>query len=360
MPQEICLNPERLFPTPFILSDRGILRAIEQGKIKLKNPLIGNQIQPASLDVRIGKVLLYDQESRAKASEELTGLTFSEILNYEPSQKHAKVFPDQQDIPIDLPSRSFSEIYLHDHLDSIYPVSIDLRSSRGRLELQMQNFNGEYISLWNKNPNTVRLYGRSRFAQLFFHTLEDIDGHIVVNSTEAEDIGKKIGLKTYGPYVVFNLGEHAYKSKKVGLIDTKIKNNPEDTHTELIINDSLNANVEETLIAQLSPRIDLPPDIGIQILHELPYAHSAYAGFKPDTSTFLIERRCANAGWIDPGYCGNATAHIRHEKLPWEIKKGEPIALGVLFKFKEPVLRPYGHKELESNYQNSTGTISKS
>lgn len=348
-------GPEILFPTLNVLSDRGIKAAITNGDISL-NLRTEKQIQPASLDLSIGRVLVYDSEAMIKGARTQNKLTFLEALAHEPSQEFAKEYPNTEGMPIDLPAGCFAEIYFNEQLRSVHPTSIDLRSSRGRLSLQLKSLDHECAHIWNHNPNTIRLYGRTPFAQVFFHPIDKSDGHIVSDPKEAEAIAKQLQLKSFGPYVVFEIGDHAYRTRKTGLIDTK--STREDQY-ETLSTDKLEVGARETIIVQLQPRISLPADIGIKILHEIPYAHPS-GNFHPDVNLFFMESRSANAGWVDPGYQGNATAHIRPTKFERLLRKGDPVALGVLFKFNKPVERPYGSKDLGSHYQNSTGTVAKS
>ena len=75
---------------------------------------------------------------------------------------------------------------------------------------------------------------------------------------------------------------------------------------------------------------------------------------------YFLEDHCVHAGWVDPGYKGHVTGQPLRRKFPAIIQKGEALALGRIFKYTSPVKRPYGSKELNSHYQNSTGVGSRS
>jgi deoxycytidine triphosphate deaminase len=323
------MNVNASFPSPGILSDGGIRREIRNGNIRISE-FEDSQIQPSSLDLRIGKVKILSRDERE--------------------------FPDEQGIPIDLPSKSISEIYFHENIFTNFPKRLDLRSSRGRLGLEIIANNKDSILVVNNNPNTIRLYGRTPFAQMIFHSYIDIDGYVVNGQEEAERIGKALGIPTLGPYALFQLGEHAYRFKHVGTIDTK---KPCEDNYEKLSTANLKVPINETFVCQLAPRIDLPADIGIQVLHKIPFLQES-GHIKPNPAHFLVEGSVCNAGWVDPGYKGNITAHIRRLKLPGTYQKGDDLALGVFFKYYQPVERPYGHQDTNNHYSGSAGSTSRS
>lgn len=64
------------------------------------------------------------------------------------------------------------------------------------------------------------------------------------------------------------------------------------------------------------------------------------------------------AGYVDPGFRGNITlevVNLSHETI--QITPGEAIAQLVFEQMDQPVLKPYGHKGLNSHYQDSVGTV---
>ncbi len=343
----------RIFPYLGILSDRGIRNEIRNGNIKISD-FRDSQFQPSSLDLRIGKVHLFDEAYRIREAEIFANLSSEKRINYEPSENPSIVFEDIEDSPIDLPSKSFAQVFFHEKISSNFPTRIDLRSSRGRLGLEILSSDKESVSIFNHNPNKIRLYGRTPFAQMFFTPESNLYGELVDNQEEAQIIGKILRIPTLGPYALFSLGEHAFRFKHISAIDTK--NLREEDYEKLSTN-NLTIPVNETTICQLSPRIDLPSDIGIQILHQIPFVQNP-GHYHPDPSHLLMEGHVCNAGWVDPGYKGNLTAHIRRTKYPKDYKKGEPLALGVFFKYNKPVERPYG--SVGNHYYASDGTTARS
>ncbi|MEK6910632.1 MAG: hypothetical protein AABW82_02555 [Nanoarchaeota archaeon] len=343
----------RIFPYLGILSDRGIRREIRNGNIQISD-FKDSQLQPSSLDLRIGKVHLFDEAYRREEAERLSRLKPKDALAYQPSDNPSVVFEDIEDSQIDIPPRSFAQIFFHENIKSNFPTRIDLRSSRGRIGIEISSSDNESVSVFNHNPNIIRLYGRTPFAQMFFTPSNAIDGYVVHNIDEAERIGRALGIPTTGPYAVLSLGDHAFRFKHTGLTDTR---NLRDEDNEKLSTNNLTIPVNETTICQLSPRINLPNYLGIQILHNIPFVQNP-GHYHPYPSHLLMEGHVCNAGWVDPGYKGNLTAHIRRTKLPGEYKKGQHLALGVFFKYNEPVERPYG--SVGNHYQDSPGSPAKS
>jgi dCTP deaminase len=65
----------------------------------------------------------------------------------------------------------------------------------------------------------------------------------------------------------------------------------------------------------------------------------------------------ATAGYIDPGFSGQVTLELKNlgpDQLV--LDAGIPICQLVFLTVQGPVLRPYGHPELNSHYQHQTGT----
>src|SRR3989344_2643655 len=128
----VYLHPELIFPGRFILSDRGIRRAIKKGRIRVSN-FEDTQIQPASLDLRIGKTAVFDKEAMRQSGEEANSLDAWRRMEYEPSDKFAVKYPDRSNIKINVPSGAYVEFTPHERVESEHPMKFELRSSRGRL-----------------------------------------------------------------------------------------------------------------------------------------------------------------------------------------------------------------------------------
>ncbi len=348
-------------------SDRGIRKAIKEGIIKVDSDFSDEQIQPGSLDFCVGKVRVYDEESWEAGIQELSAFSkqnFSKILSFEPTTKYAKVFESKKGQEIIIGSKNFAEIFIKEEIipQKGLVLSADLRSSRGRLGLKIcnelieKNEEGFFVSLWNMNPNPIKIYSHLKFGQLFFHPSKpDINcGYAVTDPKESAKIAKKICMDEFsmlGSYLVFNTGDYIYRFKKnFGIIDTN-KKYGDELYEKEDTEKGVWTNPVESVITQLSPRLKLSYNIGVKIMHTIPFLQ----GFNAEYS----HANSVNAGWIDPGYEGNVTAHPNQWTKKRFIKKNDPIALGIIYKYLEPVERPYGSKGLNSHYQNSDGSTSR-
>jgi len=355
------------------LHDDGIRRARDRADIRFNKYLRNDQLRPATLDIRIGKTFVFDEEVRMRAFKKKGGpLSQGDI-----TRRNAKRYPDSKNEPILIPPGAFVEIEIYDDIQvnsNRYQVEIDLRSSIGRRGLTLLNKmiytdqKQQYVSLWNRNPNPIILHGQERFAQLFFYANDDSiphDGYTVTDPKEAQEIANVISngkLNTVDSLLNFTLGENIYEFKKnFGPIDTFKHYN----ENELYISYSLSPGEEATFhprttyITQLEPKINLPSNIGIQILPQTPY--DQISGLcKPNLELLFLELHCANAKWLDPGYEGYATAQPFNTKIATSTKRGQPVALARIFKYYTSVNRPYGSEELNSHYQGSFGSIARS
>jgi len=215
-----------------------------------------------------------------------------------------------------------------------------------------------YLSVWNKNFNTLRLYGHDRFAQIFFHpTSEDVpyDGNVVSDSGEARALASKVcdSPKMMGPYLMFCIGEEVLKFRRgLGVIDTREEYPKQNLFEICRTSEPVVHNPWETVIVQLEPRVNLPGDVGIKILYHIPYLQEQGL-IKPDDGIASLESHRARATWVDPGYCGLLTAHPDRMKFPGVLERGQPFVLGRFFRYKTPVGNSYGGEGLGSQYQNS-------
>lgn len=63
-----------------------------------------------------------------------------------------------------------------------------------------------------------------------------------------------------------------------------------------------------------------------------------------------------NAGWIDPGFRGQLTLEFFYAgKHPLAIMVGNPICQVVFHLVSGSVIKPYGHEDLNSKYQDQRG-----
>jgi len=378
------------FVSQTYLKDTGIRKAIESGLVKINN-LTEDQFRPATLDLKIRDVRVYDQEVMFKTAEHHNKsmmhideaiaeipenhehLKKDSLKNFlmrfsDPTTEFAKYYPAEKDIPIDIPPGAFFEVFVDIEYDPrLIHLTTDLRSSRARFNFKLNSTipifeQGRfYIPIWNNNPNTIRLYGDERFTQLFFQPMkEEGEGYIVTNPDEAFGIASKICKSKFEmlrSYIIFNMGAEAYKFKEnTGLIDTRNKPGNEELYN--ICTPPFTINPGESIIAKLEPELELPDDVGIQILHDIPFLQQQGLT-KPDSKQFFIDHHVCNGGWVDPGYKGKVTAHPYQYKLSRKLIQGKPLALGRIIKYKEPVETSYNSDKLDSHYQGSDGTPSR-
>jgi len=149
-----------------ILSDRTIIKMLEEGSLKI-SPLNINQIQPASVDIRIGNTFCIVEDSP-------TGII---TLDSEAKYKTIKA-----DTYILLPGQfvlatTMEYIELPDYLTAF----VEGRSSLGRLGLFIQNagwvdpgFKGELtLELYNANRCALELKAGRRIGQLVFARMDN-------------------------------------------------------------------------------------------------------------------------------------------------------------------------------------------
>lgn len=353
-----------------LLNDNGIREAVEQGRIRTKQELEDTQFQPNTLDVRVGEVKVYTQQGLAHRflADGPMRCTDSDLV--EPDI----IVPDEKDIPIILPPGCTAEIYIHDEVEAsfddyfIYP---DLRSGRGRNGLALYNHlinrdreGRPFLSVMNHNPNPVKLYGRDRFAQLFFYLQRDdlpYDGHVVANAEEALHEARRISedVEMHGVYVQFKMGSRMKRYKRsIPEIDTRRKYN-DDEIFETIDGAVFQIFPAEVVLLDLQPEISIPNDLGLHLLPSVPYASPvANVSTRPElTMPLAMDSHVCNAGWIDSGYPGNGssgiTAHPRRFVSPTVILKDQIVAYGIIMKYHNPVQRSYGSSDLNSTFSNA-------
>ncbi|MEK5357820.1 dCTP deaminase [Paenibacillus sp. FSL L8-0709] len=148
-----------------ILSDRRIRQLVEQGELMI-NPLTEEQVQPASIDLRLGTHFL-------KNNEYLNSLmTLEDELMYEEFESHEIIIPPQSF----LLATTMETIRLPDDITAF----VEGRSSIGRMGLFIQNagwvdpgFEGQItLELFNANRLPIKLIAGRRVCQLVFAQMD--------------------------------------------------------------------------------------------------------------------------------------------------------------------------------------------
>lgn len=356
-----------------ILHDRGIERLMEEGVLSIEPDLLPGSLQSATIDVHIGKLQLYNAQARAvgvakymkKVRElELAG-DFAELLETDPFVE-PQVYISGKAI---IASNAFVELFTRERFafsKNGYSLSLELRSSRGRLHLDDLALYSDtsgclQINAVNYNPNALALNIGSKFAQVFVHVDDPslpFDGYAVTDAAEVKSLLPGLEVLSSG-HVVFRLGEKALVyDRRESVVDPSQKES--SLYREVSLRDGYLLNRSEPLIIQLEPALSLPDTMGILLLKRPPFQQS-YGKTGPVFVPGMTDHNQVCAGWVDPGFSGpnktaaTITAHPYRLGIPEVLRCGQPFAYGIVYHFKTPVKRPYGSEELGSHYHTTNG-----
>ena len=376
------LDMERLsytVPRLKYLHDAGMHEAIRRGGIVV-SPLRDAAVQPASLDVSVGTVRIYDAASHDRLLTAQKRHLFSlgdDLL----LARYATRLPLVGGDAITLPQKTYIEIFLDERVswDDSFDVQVTLRSSRARLGLRLENArlmqgdtlqgeeqpgeDGWYVGLRNFNVNPIVLHRGTPFAQLFFRprtqAWDTYAGNVVTDPEAVARIAETLSpnLETHGPYVLFRAGERSWTYRRSGAIDTAGKT-PADAIEEHD-KEPATLGMFESGIVTLDPEIRVPANIGIRLLSTLPYAQTPFLT-RPDATLAGLESMVVNGEWVDPGYNGHVTAHPVPYNSPRTIIPGMPFCVGLLIEYPSAAQRAYGDSALGSHYQGSKGDVARS
>lgn len=148
-----------------ILSDKAIMSLIQKGKLSI-SPLQDNQIQPASVDIRLGNIFSIVEDSSAAI------LTLSEEIIYKEIRAEKYLLMPGQFVL----ATTMEYIKLPNNLTAF----VEGRSSLGRMGLFIQNagwvdpgFSGEItLELFNANRCAIELRTGRRIGQLVFAQMD--------------------------------------------------------------------------------------------------------------------------------------------------------------------------------------------
>ena len=153
-----------------ILSDRSIRRMLAEGKLTI-TPLEENQIQPASVDVRLGNTFSIVEDSSAGI------ITMDNEIRYKTIETDTYLLLPGQFVL----ATTMEYFALPDDLTAF----VEGRSSLGRMGLFIQNagwvdpgFEGEItLELFNANRCAIRLTAGRRVGQLVFAEMDQRAAH---------------------------------------------------------------------------------------------------------------------------------------------------------------------------------------
>ncbi|MDE5718404.1 MAG: dCTP deaminase [Lachnospiraceae bacterium] len=148
-----------------ILSDKAIMSLLQKGTLSI-SPLQENQIQPASVDIRLGNIFSIVEDSSAAI------LTLSEEIIYKEIRAEKYLLMPGQFVL----ATTMEYIKLPDNLTAF----VEGRSSLGRMGLFIQNagwvdpgFHGEItLELFNANRCAIELRTGRRIGQLVFAQMD--------------------------------------------------------------------------------------------------------------------------------------------------------------------------------------------
>lgn len=148
-----------------ILSDKTLRRMLKEGELYV-SPLEDVQIQPASIDIRIG-------DTFAKVKDDETYITFKHPTEYTTVKRNYFLLAPRQFIL----ATTMEYFKLPDNLTAF----VEGRSSVGRMGLFIQNagwvdpgFEGEItLELFNASDKPILLEAGRRVGQLVFAQLDD-------------------------------------------------------------------------------------------------------------------------------------------------------------------------------------------
>jgi len=329
MPMISCFHP--FFGNGVFSTDK-IMDLIGTGKISWSN-LSEEQIQPNTIDVRVGGVKVYGGKQEPDA-----------------------VYTGEKDERIVIPAGSWAEIGIHDKIEfdtRKYMAEVELRSGRGRLQflpgdnmnfLNIGRENG--VNVFNKNPNDIVLYGQDRFAQAFFYSAggEGCDGKVVFDHDEVAKIAESIGVESVGPYLKLTPGDKVLEYRDVGEIDTRRKYRHGELFDECGLPYRLGACNQ--VLMQSKEVMSVPNDIGVRLLRRVPTSQRSFS-VGPDPGAFTPLRFVVNSGWVDSGYKGKITMQP-FASLECMLSETDITCLGIVYKYDKDVSQPY-----DGHYQNS-------
>jgi len=150
-----------------ILSDKTILKHLESGELVIE-PMVQGQIQPASVDIRLGRHFLKLDENKFEA------MTMTDEIHYVEFESDSIIIPSNSF----LLATTMEYIKLPDYLTAF----VEGRSSIGRMGLFIQNagwvdagFEGEItLELYNANRLPIRLEAGRRICQLVFAEMDQV------------------------------------------------------------------------------------------------------------------------------------------------------------------------------------------
>jgi dCTP deaminase len=361
-------------PVPGILPAQAIRALIAADVLHLAEPILAGQLQPASLDLRLGPVAYRVRASFLPAANERVQAKLDDLQLHTISLSQGAVLET-------------GCVYIVPLLESLaLPPSIEAatnpKSSTGRLDVFTRVI-ADGVGAFDKIPAGYRgpLYAEicpqtfpivvrkgSRLSQIRFRqgaasdsdaALADLQRREQLVATETADIAQGIALS------VDLIGSKNGGSKD-GLVGYRAKR-----HTGLVDVDAPGscsvADYWEPIHAHGSKRLILDPDqfyilASKEAVHVPPTHAAEMVPFNPLVGEFRVHY----AGFFDPGF-GHAAAggsgskavlEVRSHKVPFLLEDGQTIGRLIYERMTELPEMLYG-RDLNSNYQAQGLKLSK-
>jgi dCTP deaminase len=354
-----------------ILSSRQIEKAIDAGIINPASPVSENQIQPASLDLRLGKRAWRIRASFLPGEGMTVADKLTTMAMHEISLKKGAVFEK-------------GCVYIAELEESLnLPQGItgfsNPKSSTGRLDVftrmivdgatEFERAEAGYSGpLYAEiSPRTFSILARcgSRLSQIRFR-----QGDSSIDDTNMQRLQDEIGLVHGGglngrdirdgiPLSV-DLSGNANPSMP-GLIGWRARKHAGMIDVDLTKQHPVSAFWEKVTMADLSGGglILNPDEFYILVSRECVTVPQNYAAEMSAYDTRVGEFRAHYAGFFDPGFgmpaLGAATTRavleVRSHDVPFLIEEGQTVCRLVYEALSEPPEQLYGAKGSGSNYQ---------
>jgi len=349
-PQAKLAKTARHLARTGILPSQAIDRLIDAGKIQLAEPLLPNQLQPASLDLRLGTIAY-----RVRASF-LPG----------PDEKISAKLNDLQVHTISLSQGAVLEtgcVYVVPLLESLaladdVSAATNPKSSTGRLDVFTRviadgvstfdqipaGYNGPLFAEICPQTFPVVVRKGSRLSQIRFRAGGSGEANVADDIALSVDlIGNKDGLV-------------GYRAKRhTGLVDV-----------DIVANRPV-LDYWEPIHVRAKKRLILDPDefyilASKEAVHVPPSQAAEMVPFNPLVGEFRVHY----AGFFDPGFGhreaggegSKAVLEVRSHKVPFILEDGQIIGRLIYEELTEPPQMLYG-RDLSSHYQAQGLKLSK-
>ncbi len=346
-----------------IFSDEGLKNLIDENIIKLEEPLVEGQIQPSSIDLRLGSRGFCIPYSSLPIKGSLEDY-FEDVAHY----------------PLDFDRNDFlhkGKVYVVELQESLnlpeyFAARSNPKSSIGRTDIhvRMVTDRGEVFD------NVPYGYKGKLWLEIIPHSFDiKLKRGISLNQLRVFDVGIK------------NLIDDELKCahREEGLVFEKVRGKKKKIK-ELSLEEGvvyMSINLKGNLAGYVA-RADAPPvdllrkdhpaskyfneikaiDGELVVQRNLFYILNTVeifniptdsCGEMCDIKTELGEIRAHYAGFFDPGFCAQAVAELRNLGDPFLLKHGQRVGGIEFFRLKSPSKVAYGAKSLKSFYQGQEG-----